>query len=297
MTTERLYEFLVLSKVLNYSQAAQSLYITQSVLTKHIQELEKELETQLFSRTTHEVVLTSAGRRLAEEASSIINHCDDALHMLQSQDIATDGIIRIGCVLEFSYAAHIQVFISRFMERYPGIDIDFEVCSNGTPAETLSSYDILFTPCEYHHIPNNIHQHLINNHETYAALPPGHRLLSKSLLTLRELAGETIIVPFADELFGPYTKNWMLIKKYTHDNVNCIQTSNLHSALFLVSIGKGIAIVPRYAKKLVPFNTFIVGLSNSAARFPEYMYYNENDANGAAKLFYNEYCSSLLKNS
>ena len=62
MTTERLYEFLILSKVLNFSQAAESLYITQSVLTKHIQELEKELVTQLFTRTTHEVKLTPYGR-------------------------------------------------------------------------------------------------------------------------------------------------------------------------------------------------------------------------------------------
>lgn len=297
MTTERLYEFLILSKVLNYSQAAQSLYITQSVLTKHIQELEKEFGTQLFLRTTHEVALTSAGRRLAEEAAHIIGQCDATLHMLQLQDVATDGTIRIGCVLEFSYASHIQVFISRFMERYPGIDIHFEVCSEGTPTETLFDYDILFTPCEYHHIPSNIHQHLVNQHETYAALPPGHRLLSKSLLSLRELTGETMIVPFADELFGPYSKNAMLIKKYTHNNVNCISTRNLQSALFLVSIGKGIAIVPRYAKKLLPFNTFIVALSNTAIQFPEYMYYREDPSNGAAKLFYNEYYATLLKDA
>lgn len=296
MTTERLYEFLVLSKVLNYSQAAQSLYITQSVLTKHIKELEKELGTLLFTRTTHEVALTPAGRRLAEDASSIIGQCNDTIRMLQLQDIAVDGMIRIGCALEFSYAAHIQVFISRFMERYPGIDLQFEICSDGTPETILSTYDILFTPCEYHHISNQIHQHLIKNHSTYAALPPGHRLLSKSLLSLRELAGETILVPFADELFGPYARNWMLIKKYTHDNVNCIRTDNLLSALFLVSIGKGIAIVPRYAKKLVPGNTFMVALSNSSALFPEYMYYREDEGNGAAKLFYNEYCATVLKN-
>lgn len=295
MTTEKLYEFLVLSKVLNYSKASQSLYISQSVLSKHIQELEKELETQLFVRNTHEVILTPSGRRLADEANLLINQCNDTLYKLQIQDISTDGVIRIGCILEFSYAAHIQVFIHRFLERYPGIDVHFEVCPNGTPEEILTAFDILFTPCEYHHISDNIHQHLINNHGTYVALPPGHRLISKTLLTLRDLADETIIVPFADELFGPYARNWTLIKKYTHDNVNCIKAENLPSALFLVSVGKGIAIVPRYAKKLLPSSTFLVGLSTNSACFPEYIYYREDAANGAAKLFYNEFCSSLLK--
>ena len=136
---------------------------------------------------------------------------------------------------------------------------------------------------------------MINNHETYAAIPPGHRLLSKTQLSLRELAGETILVPFIHELFGPYSKNWMLVQKYTHDDVKCIETSNLHSALFLVSIGKGIVIVPRYAKKMISGNTFMVGISNEAAKYPEFIYYKEDEKNGAAKLFYNEFCSTMLK--
>lgn len=39
MNTARLYEFMVLSKVLNFSKAAKVLYISQSVLSRHIQEL------------------------------------------------------------------------------------------------------------------------------------------------------------------------------------------------------------------------------------------------------------------
>ena len=37
MNTERLYEFLVLSHVLNYTRAAKALYISQPILTRHIQ--------------------------------------------------------------------------------------------------------------------------------------------------------------------------------------------------------------------------------------------------------------------
>ena len=295
MTTERLYEFLVLSKVLNYSQAAQSLYITQSVLTKHIQELEKELSTQLLTRTTHEVSLTAAGRRLSEEAASIIYQCNNTLYKLQLQDVETVGTIRIGCALELSQASHIQIFVSRFMEQYPGIHVIFDICPDGTPQQILEEYDIVFTPCEFHQTPDYVHRQLIREHSTYVALPPGHRLLSKSLLTLRELAGETMIVPFADQLFGPYAKNFLLVQKYTHDNINCIQTANLPSALFLVSIGKGIAIIPRYAKKMLSGNAFMVGISNDSARFPEYIYYKEEENNGAAKLFYKEYCASFIK--
>ena len=48
MKTEQLYEFLVLSRTLNYSRAADALYISQSVLSKHILEMEQELNTSLL---------------------------------------------------------------------------------------------------------------------------------------------------------------------------------------------------------------------------------------------------------
>ena len=68
MKTEQLYEFLVLSRTLNYSRAADALYISQSVLSRHILEMEQELNTSLFFRTTHNVSLTPAGHLLARKA-------------------------------------------------------------------------------------------------------------------------------------------------------------------------------------------------------------------------------------
>ena len=41
MNTNRLYEFQVLAEVLSYSKAPKRLFISQSILTRHIQELER----------------------------------------------------------------------------------------------------------------------------------------------------------------------------------------------------------------------------------------------------------------
>lgn len=72
MNTERLYEFLVLSHVLNYTRAAKALYISQPILTRHIQALEAELVVPLFRRTTHGVTLTEAGRLLSNQAKACL---------------------------------------------------------------------------------------------------------------------------------------------------------------------------------------------------------------------------------
>lgn len=297
MKTERLYEFLILSKALNYSKAARNLYISQSVLSKHIQEMEQELGAKLFYRTTHGVSLTETGAILAAKAESLIDHCNSAANRIQAKNLLEKGTVNILCAAELAYSSHIQVFISRFMERYQDILINFEVQTEGTPEELIhnSHYDFIFTPCEYMNLTTNIRQHLLHQHGTYAALPVGHRLISKPQVYLRELEGETLIVPFANEFFGPYAKNWMLTQKYTHDRVNCIKAPNLLTALFLISIGKGIAIIPRYAKNLAPNNIFLSRIANDLCCFNEYMYYRETPENGAAKLFYEEFCSRNLR--
>lgn len=294
MKTERLYEFLVLSKALNYSKAAENLYISQSVLSKHIQEMEEELNTKLFSRTTHGVSLTGAGLLLAQRAEALIDQCDAAGNLLYAEELPEQGNVHIACVTELAYASHIQVFVRRFMERYPDIQIHFNVITDGTPEAIIhnSGYDFILTPCEYLNLPPNIHQHLLHLHGTFAALPAGHRLIYKSQIYLRELEGETIIVPFSGEFFGPYAKNLSLAQKYTRDKVKCMKAPNLLTTLFLVSIGKGLAIVPKYARNLAPSNIFFSRIANDQCSFNEYIYYNEKKGNGAAKLFYKEFHSA-----
>lgn len=291
MNTQKLYEFLVLSKALSYSKAASVLYISQSALSKHIREMEKELGTELFRRTTHGVSLTNAGTLLSQKAASLIDRCNEASRRIHLADVPLTGRIHIACVLELSYAAHIRVFISRFTEKYPDIDIDVTVLSEGTSEDMLNNmeYDFLFTPCEFINPPQGIQVHLIQSHGVFAALYPGHPLLSKSSIQLRELEGETIIVPFSHQLFGPYAKNWILVQKYTHNQATCRRAPNLPSALYEVQLGRGIALVPRYIKNLVSNTVFFTGISTDTCRFNEYLYYRESSENKAVQLFFEEF--------
>ncbi len=292
MNTGRLYEFLVLAKLLSYSKAADALYISQSVLTKHIQELEKELGCQLLQRTTHGVALTEAGRVLTKEAPELINKCDSTLRRLRSRNVWSQGSVKIGIALEFSYSTHIRSFFHSFSSRYPDIELKYEVFSGSTPSHVASECDILFTPCVYHDIPDQIHRHLVRHHGTHAILPPQHPLISTSAIYLHQLSGQTIIVPHAQELFGPYAQNWMLAEKATKGQISIIKVDNLPTALFLVAMGKGICIAPRYAKNLMPSDTFDVTVSDPNCRFDEYLYFNET-CNEVAKLFYEEFLNTI----
>lgn len=292
MNTGRLYEFLVLSKLLSYSKAAEALYISQSVLTRHIQELEKEMGVPLFNRTTHGVTLTEAGRVMAKEGPELMDKCESAIRRLRSQNMPAQGSIRIGIGLELSYSSNIRQFIQSFLTRYPDIDLKYDVYPGNTPIQTAVQYDLFFTPCTYHEIPATTTRLLTHRYGTFVVLPPSHPLMSRPAVSLHQLVGQTIIVPHAQELFGPYAQNWMLAEKATRGQISIIKVENLSTALFLVSMGKGICIVPRHVKNMISPETFIISISDHNCRFDEYLYYNEN-GNGAAKLFFEEYQNTL----
>ena len=292
MNTGRLYEFLVLANLLSFRKAADALYISQSVLTKHIQELEKELGYPVLARSTHGVSLTEAGKILVKEAPELINKCDSALRRLRSRNAWSKGSVRVGIAMELSYSSHLRSFFQRFSGQYPDIELKYDVFTGSTPSSVASACDILFTPCIYHDIPNNIHPLLVRRHGTHAILPPQHPLISTAAIYLHQLAGQTIIVPYAQELFGPYAQNWMLAEKATKGQLSIIKVDNLSTALFLVSMGKGICIAPRYAINLMPPGTFDTTISDLNCRFDEYLYYNETD-NEAARLFYEEFLRAM----
>ena len=61
MNTEELKTFIFLSKVKNFTLAAEQLFIAQSTVTNRISELEKEVGKRLFTRGSKTVKLTEAG--------------------------------------------------------------------------------------------------------------------------------------------------------------------------------------------------------------------------------------------
>ena len=72
MNTEELKTFIFLSKVKNFTLAAEQMFIAQSPVTNRISELEKEVGKRLFSRGSKTVTLTEEGKIFLKYAERII---------------------------------------------------------------------------------------------------------------------------------------------------------------------------------------------------------------------------------
>ncbi len=84
MNTEELKTFIFLSKVKNFTLAAEQLFIAQSTVTNRISELEKEVGKRLFSRGSKMVKLTEAGEIFLRYAERILELQDASLNEMNA---------------------------------------------------------------------------------------------------------------------------------------------------------------------------------------------------------------------
>lgn len=114
MNTEELKTFIFLSKVKNFTLAAEQLFIAQSTVTNRISELEKEVGKKLFSRGSKTVTLTEAGEiflRYAERILELQNTSIDEMNALTSHSRK----FSIGAI-NASYETHVKPLVDECLK-------------------------------------------------------------------------------------------------------------------------------------------------------------------------------------
>lgn len=91
-------EFVVLADTGNFLEASESLFISQSSLSKHIKTLETELGVSLFDRTTRKVRITDYGHTFLDYAKQIANLQYQYTTALFNQSSHISETIHIGSI-------------------------------------------------------------------------------------------------------------------------------------------------------------------------------------------------------
>lgn len=96
MSNFRLKVFHTVAKNLNFSKAAELLYISQPAVSKNIKELEVELDIKLFDRIAGKVRMTDAGGIVFDYAESVLKLEKELLFNLGSLKRKYSGSLKIG---------------------------------------------------------------------------------------------------------------------------------------------------------------------------------------------------------
>jgi len=84
------------------SEAAKRLNVSQAGVSQRMKALESILDTELLDRSTRPALPTSAGQRLFEHATAILQSANQMMEAVRSVTRAKRVVIRLGCVDAFA---------------------------------------------------------------------------------------------------------------------------------------------------------------------------------------------------
>lgn len=112
----------IIAEEKSITQAAERLYMSQPVLSRHLKNVESELGTPIFKRSSHQMILTEAGIIFINNARAIL-HVERQLEkrLEQMRQIQTESLIVLS---EFYYINFlINRILPQFRKRYPKIQV------------------------------------------------------------------------------------------------------------------------------------------------------------------------------
>jgi LysR family transcriptional regulator for bpeEF and oprC len=110
-------------KANNFTNAAHSLGLTPSAVSKQISLLEDRLGIRLLNRTTRSVSPTEAGQLFYNRCSRILEDLEETEHMVRDLETTPRGVLRITATPTFGRSMLMKIFAA-FLRDYPDVNFD-----------------------------------------------------------------------------------------------------------------------------------------------------------------------------
>ncbi|MGF6590400.1 LysR substrate-binding domain-containing protein [Pseudomonas sp. 2835] len=186
MEFKQLRSFLEVVHRGGFTQAAQTLHISQSAVSKQVAQLEQDLGVPLLERQGSHLHLTAAGKIVLERGEAMLRLHQELLSELDDLSQLARGELRLGLPLLGSDALFARLF-AEYRQRYPNISIQlFEGGSRSVEQAVLSGELELggsLTPSD----PTFAYQPFCNE-PLDALLPTDHPLAAAGQVSLAQLA-------------------------------------------------------------------------------------------------------------
>jgi DNA-binding transcriptional LysR family regulator len=134
---------LAVAETLNFTRAAQRLFLAQPSLSKQIRDLEIDIKFPLFERSRDGIRITDAGRIVIAYARNTLRERDEMLAMARAVHLGDVPPLRLG-FSSFINANLLQTFRESYEEMFPGCEIQL---AGGDPVLILQRLNQRLLDC------------------------------------------------------------------------------------------------------------------------------------------------------
>lgn len=246
MEFKHLEVFVKLVENLSFSAAAEELNISQPTVSLHIKQLEEELDTPLFIRSTRELKITEEGTLLYREAKDLLQQ---RLALIDRFTNPNQKILRLGAsTVPSGYI--VPAVLSYFKKDHPNILIQIEEQNSYETIKRVSARKVDAGIVGMKTDDENCEFKPIYRDEFVFIAPniPYYRQLQKTQPNVKRLAKEPLIVR---ESGSAVKQNMELILKAAHVSAESLHIitsiNNIEVIKRLVAQGVGTSFVSKIA--------------------------------------------------
>lgn len=227
----------------NITKASKNLNISQPAITKHIKNLENELNTPLFIRTKKGVILNESGKKIYLKVKTALNLLNEAEKSLDGINNLQTGTIKIGISTTLA-KKFLFSYLKSFRELYPNIIINIYTDPTKTLIEELKNGEIDFIIGKFSSKKDNDLEYYELGKTNYIFV--GNKKyfdLTKKEITVKELANYPILLQKE-----PSNSRQIAKKYFEENNIQITPKMNIASSNLLIeftSIGYGIGFVTK----------------------------------------------------
>ncbi|MDR9838232.1 LysR family transcriptional regulator [Herbaspirillum huttiense] len=240
MDLRHLRYFLTVADELHFARAAELLGIAPPTLSVQIQQLERQLQCQLFVRSKRSVALTSAGEDFVIQARAALARFDQAIDAGRRAGRGELGRVEVGYVGSAVFGGILQQQLSAFRQRWPQVLVharEWPMLQLGAALEE-GKLDIAFVRLPVP-LGQTLQSHVLLRDRFCLALPSDHPLAAgEGAIRSRALAGEAFILPEQELGSREVWRRGGLVPR------SVSRPGGLLAVLAEVAVGAGVAVVP-----------------------------------------------------
>lgn len=242
MNTKQIDYCIELAHTLNFSRAAENMFISQPTLTYQIKLLEDEVGFAIFERSGKGAALTPAGSQFVTYLANMREDMKRAIE--QGQNFSAKYKDNITISMMVRQAVYFLPEAMRiFSDRHPDIQITpkFEY-ENGVEGFLRNETDVLFALKEQTKQIPGIDVHDLFESHIYLISRKEDELASKNLLTEGDLYGRTLMVGGGSPLALKAVQHRLIAS----GKINFFNSADHDTTLTNVAAGRGVCLAPGF---------------------------------------------------
>jgi len=242
MELRHLKYFLAVAEELNFTKAAEKLFISQPPLSRQIAELEEEIQARLFTRNNKKVALTEAGKYFKNEVTALFQNLERITAKTKKIAENISGEFRIAYISSI-YSAVISDLIKHLKEQFPYVNFKLFEVSTTKQISALEQgkidLGIIRSPVKSPKIKSQLWFQ-----DGFSVVYNKNMIQIKSEKDIPDLKEETFV--FFNKDYAPHYHEVLLelCAFYGFEPQVVHESNNINSIVQLVKNGLGVSIVP-----------------------------------------------------